>query len=87
LLRITFAETILTLRGYNIKNAREWEKYRLVAYQVYTSIPTKQPKKGITQYLPLLTDRLNTKQYNPEQIKQRRALFIAKLEASKVAKN
>jgi hypothetical protein len=76
---MTFAETILTLRGYHVSQLREWEKYRLVAYQVYTSIPKKEPNKTIQQYFPLPTDNGGNK-FNPEMIKARRQAFLDKMD-------
>jgi hypothetical protein len=75
---MTFAETILTLRGYHNSQSREWEKYRLVAYQVYTSIPKKTPNKSIKDYFPLPTDQ-GGKKYDPSLIKDRRQAFLDKM--------
>lgn len=72
---MTFAETILTLRGHHNANSRDWEKYRLVAYQVYTSIPKKSPNKSIKQYFPLPTDGGGVK-LDAELIKARRKYFL-----------
>lgn len=75
---MTFAETILTLRGHQNSQAREWEKYRLVAYQVYTSIPKKGPNKSIQQYFPLPTD-MGGKKLDSELVKARRSAFLDKM--------
>jgi hypothetical protein len=75
---MTFAETILTLRGHHTGQSREWEKYRLVAYQVYTSIPKKIPNKSIQEYFPLPTDQ-GGKKLNPEMVKARRQAFLDKM--------
>jgi hypothetical protein len=75
---MTFAETILTLRGYHVSQSREWEKYRLVAYQVYTSIPKKESNKSIHNYLPLPTDQ-GAKKLNDEMVKARRQAFLDKM--------
>jgi hypothetical protein len=75
---MTFAETILTMRGHQISQSREWEKYRLVAYQVYTSIPKKSSNKSIQEYFPLPTDQ-NGKKLNPEMVKARRQAFLDKM--------
>ena len=72
---MTFAETILTLRGHQNSQARDWEKYRLVAYQVYTSIPKKTPNKSIQQYFPLPTDKTSRK-LDADLIKARRKYFL-----------
>ena len=76
---MTFAETILTLRGHQNSQARDWEKYRLVAYQVYTSIPKKSPNKSIHQYFPLPTDGSGRK-LDPELVKARRQAFLDKMD-------
>jgi hypothetical protein len=75
---MTFAETILTIRGNHVSQARDWEKYRLVAYQVYTSIPKKEANKSIQQYFPLPTDKGGNK-FNPEMVKARRQAFLDKM--------
>jgi hypothetical protein len=75
---MTFAETILTMRGHQISQARDWEKYRLVAYQVYTSIPKKSPNKSIQQYFPLPTDQ-SGKKLDSSLVKARRNAFLDKM--------
>jgi hypothetical protein len=75
---MTFAETILILRGHHTAQARDWEKYRLVAYQVYTSIPKKNPNKSIQQYFPLPTDNTG-KKLDVELVKARRSAFLDKM--------
>jgi hypothetical protein len=75
---MTFAETILTLRGHHTSQSRDWEKYRLVAYQVYTSIPKKEANKSIQQYFPLPTDN-GGKTFNPEMVQARRQAFLDKM--------
>lgn len=75
---MTFAETILTMRGHQQKQSREWEKYRLVAYQVYTSIPKKSPNKSIHQYLPLPTD-MGAKNLDAKMVQARRSAFLDKM--------
>lgn len=75
---MTFAETILTLRGHQTSQARDWEKYRLIAYQVYTSIPKKSPNKSIQQYFPLPTDNTG-KKLDAELVKARRLAFLDKM--------
>ena len=75
---MTFAETILTLRGHQTSQARDWEKYRLIAYQVYTSIPKKSPNKSIQQYFPLPTDTTGRK-LDASLVKARRQAFLDKM--------
>ena len=75
---MTFAETILTIRGNHVSQARDWEKYRLVAYQVYTSIPKKEANKSIQQYFPLPTDKVG-KKFNSEMVQARRQAFLDKM--------
>jgi hypothetical protein len=75
---MTFAETILTLRGHHNSQSRDWEKYRLVAYQVYTTIPKKNANKSIQQYFPLPTDG-NGKKIDAELLKSRRQAFLDKM--------
>ena len=75
---MTFAETILTMRGHQVSQSREWEKYRLVAYQVYTSIAKKSPNKSIQQYFPLPTDQ-SGKKLDSSLVKARRNAFLDKM--------
>ena len=75
---MTFAETILTIRGNHVSQARDWEKYRLVAYQVYTSIPKKEANKSIQQYFPLPTDKVG-KKLDSSLVKARRNAFLDKM--------
>jgi hypothetical protein len=75
---MTFAETILTMRGHQVSQSREWEKYRLVAYQVYTSIPKKSANKSIQQYFPLPTDQIGRK-LDSSMVKARREAFLDKM--------
>jgi hypothetical protein len=76
--RMTFAETILMLQGYNIKQSRDWEKFRLVSYQVYLSYPKREANKSITNYLSLVSDKLNKKSYSVDMLKARRQAFLDK---------
>ena len=75
---MTFAETILTMRGYHVGQSREWEKYRFIAYQVYTSIPKKEANKSIQQYFPLPTDQSGRK-LDSSMVKARRQAFLDKM--------
>lgn len=50
---MTWKEFQLRLDGYNRIQIKEWEKHRLVAYQVYASTPMKNKPVNIEKYLPL----------------------------------
>jgi hypothetical protein len=63
---MTYAEMILAIRGYEKRQEREWERTRIVAYQVYTSIPKKGQNKSIQAYLPLPSDKTRIKKVDPD---------------------
>ena len=63
--RMTYAEMILAIRGYEKRQEREWERARLIAYQVYSGIPKKGQNKSIQAYLPLPSDKLRTRKIDP----------------------
>lgn len=73
---MTYKEIILAIRGYENRQVKDWERARVIAYQVYASIPTKQSKKPIQQYLPLSSD--NKHKRSREEMKAVRAFFIEK---------
>lgn len=73
---MTYKETILAIRGYENRQMRDWERARIIAYQVYTSIPTKQAKKPIQHYLPLPSDNKNKR--SREEMAKVRAFFLEK---------
>lgn len=75
---MTYKEIILAIRGYENKQQREWERARLVAYQVYAGTPKKSQNKSITQYLPLASDIMNRVKKDPEKLKAQREFFINK---------
>ncbi len=73
---MTYKEIILAIRGYESRQMRDWERARIIAYQVYASIPTKQSKKPIQQYLPLSSDNRNKR--SREEMAKVKAFFIEK---------
>lgn len=73
---MTYKETILAIRGYEDRQEREWQRIRVIAYQVYASTPTKDSKKPIHMYLPLPSD--NKHKRSREEMKTVRAFFIEK---------
>lgn len=73
---MTYKETILAIRGYEKRQLREWERARLIAYQVYAGIPKKNPTKPIQQYLPLASDNIHKK--SKEEMEAVRKFFIEK---------
>lgn len=77
---MTYKEVVLAIRGYENKQLRDWERARLIAYQVYASTPKKRgdSNKPIQQYLPLPSDRARTHNIDPERFKAQRELFIKK---------
>ena len=87
---MTYKEVILAIRGYENWQVREWERTRLVAYQVYAGIPKAKghSNKPIHQYLPLPSDLRNRVTKSREEIEAQRRYFIDKQrranEASKI---
>lgn len=74
---MTYKEVILAIRGYEIRNSRDWERFRLIAYQVYAGTPKKGSNKSIYAYLPLPTDR-KVPILTKEEDKALREFFIKK---------
>lgn len=75
---MSYKQIILAIRGYEKRQAREWERARLIAYQVYAGTPKKGQNKSITQYLPLASDIMNKVNKDPEKLKAQRDFFINK---------
>lgn len=73
---MTYKETILAIRGYENRQEREWQRSRVIAYQIYASTPTKDSKKPIHMYLPLPSDNRNKR--SKDEMKAVRAFFIEK---------
>lgn len=73
---MTYKETVLAIRGYENRQERDWQRIRVVAYQVYASTPTKDSKKPIHSYLPLPSDRI--KRRSKEEMEAVRKFFIEK---------
>lgn len=55
--RMSFAQFQLKVRGFQKGYFKDYEKFRMVGYTVYCSIPSKQQKKSIQNWMPLPTDR------------------------------
>ena len=75
---MTYKETILAIRGYENRQMRDWERARLVAYQVYAGIPKKGANKPITHYLPLASDLRNRAGKDNESLNEFRKRLIEK---------
>lgn len=75
---MTYKETILAIRGYENRQLRDWERTRLIAYQVYAGIPKKNQNKPITQYMPLPSDLRNKVTRSKEEMEAQRRFFIDK---------
>lgn len=73
---MTYKETILAIRGYEKRQMRDWERARLIAYQIYAGIPKKGNNKPIHQYLPLPSDSIQRK--SKEEMDAVRKFFINK---------
>lgn len=66
---MTWKEFQLRIDGYNRIQKTEWEKYRLVAYQVYASTPMKNKPVSIERYLPLDNEKVDFTDSMKEAIK------------------
>ncbi len=66
---MTWKEFQLRIDGYNRIQKTEWEKYRLVAYQVYASTPMKNKPVSIDRYLPLGDQKIDFTDSMKEAIK------------------
>ena len=84
---MTYKETILAIRGYENRQLRDWERTRLIAYQVYTSIPKKGANKPITHYLPLASDLRNRSGKAAEDMVDFRKRLIEKQKLKQVKPN
>lgn len=54
---MTRAEFILTLMGYERKQAKQWEQTRFIAYTVASTVRSKTRLKKIYDWLPLSIDK------------------------------
>jgi len=59
--KMTPAELILAVRGFNNAEWKKWRHTRLVAYTTYSVAPRKKGKfpRSITHWLPLPIDKEN----------------------------
>lgn len=80
---MSYKETILAIRGYEAKQLKEWERTRIIAYQVYAGIPKKGTNKPIHSYLPLPSDSNYGKRMGKEEYEQTRQFFLDKLKANR----
>ena len=69
---------IVAIRGYENKQNREWERARIIAYQVYVGIPKKGNNKPIQAYMPLPSDINKVKKMSEEEKQAQRDIFIKK---------
>lgn len=73
---MTYKDVVLAIRGYENRQEREWQRIRVIAYQVYASTPTKESKKPIHMYLPLPSDQRNKR--SKSEMEAVRQFFINK---------
>lgn len=76
---MSYKQIVLAIRGYEKREMNEWERTRLVAYQVYAGIPQKGAKKPIQSYLPLPSDKQHSGKFTKESYEETRAKFLEKL--------
>lgn len=73
---MTYKEVILAIRGYENRQDREWQRARVIAYQVYVGTPKKESNKPIKAYLPLPSDMKHKR--SREEMDKVRAFFLEK---------
>lgn len=76
---MSYKEVILAIRGMDARELREWERTRLIAYQVYAGIPKKGTNKPIQSYLPLPSDGAMLGRMGKEEYERKREVFLNKL--------
>lgn len=78
---MTYKEIVLAIRGYEKRELGEWERTRLIAYQVYAGIPKKkgESNKPIYSYLPLPSDGQKANRMTKESYEETRQIFLNKL--------
>jgi hypothetical protein len=75
---MSYKQIILSIRGYENRQLRDWERARLIAYNVYAGIPKKEKNRSIQSFLPLPSDANMKRQRTKEQEKELRKFFIDK---------
>ena len=62
---VTYSEYLLLLKAFQLREHREWERTRMLAYNHYLLTPTKGAKvRNIRKWYPLPTDELVQEQMN-----------------------
>lgn len=77
---MSYKQIILSIRGYENKQIRDWERARLIAYEVYVSIPKKKGNSNmpIHSFMPLPSDQDRKRGLTKEKTKELRQFFIDK---------
>jgi hypothetical protein len=75
---MSYKQIILSIRGYENRQLKDWERARLIAYYGYAGIPEKASKKSIFGFLPLSSDANRTNKRTKEQDKELRQFFVDK---------
>jgi hypothetical protein len=75
---MSYKQIILSIRGYENRQLKDWERARLIAYYGYAGIPKKEKNKSIFAFLPLASDSNRKGQRTKEQEKELRQFFIDK---------
>ena len=70
--------------GYFLRQARQSEPLRIIAYTIYCSNTKKEERVSIEKFMPLLTDNLNKSAVDPEQ--RKKELAERRLKAKEVEK-
>jgi len=68
------------MRGYTNRQLKDWERARLIAYNIYASIPKKKgtSNQSIYSWLPLSTDQNRPRKMSDEKNKELRKFFVNK---------
>lgn len=68
---MTRAEFILTMVGFERKQAKKWEHTRLIAYTVASTVRSKQKIKKITDWLPLSIDAERKQTFEADEMREK----------------
>lgn len=79
---MSYKEVILTIRGYNERELKGWQKARLIAYQVYASVPKKEQNMSMQKWFPLASDKKQSEKISREEMIEARRFFANKIKVN-----
>jgi hypothetical protein len=79
---MTRAEFILKLKGYQIKQVKEWEHTRQICYTIASNAFGRKSKlPNIKSWWPLITDKLNAVKKPVSEMRNKWQIFKSKDES------